>query len=857
MTPRTPYLSRRWVRLACAAAGLYAVFAIASWRGVPWAVRRALREVPKALPGFDARIADARFDPFRLALTVRGFALSQEKLGDLASCDEFYASLQPLDLLRLAVGLRDLRLTRPRLIATIGADGKTALDYLPKAPPAAEPAAPEKAPFIPRLVVRRFAIVNAAFDFESRLARAPQKVTLDPLNLELANLSTLPNAQGSYELSGRTDRGESVRWTGKLTVRPARLSGSLAAEALDLSRVTTAAPSSPVTVASGRFDASTDYELSFIDGVLAGTLSGAKASVRDMLWNLRSSTGAPRGPFTLAAGPARAELRVPLPLPPGAKATLMADSPFAGGEVGLEAFAAMNPTAVTAKLRVASVPLAPFSPLAPPPTEVVIDTGAVSLEARVSLSSGGADVTAEASFSLDDFSLSDRASRRTLVKLKRFSLDGVRASTKARAASIDKARLDKPFLRLFRGKDGRTNIEDALGVSFSSAPAETASDAHPAAPSAPAPASREKPWLAKLKRFDLNDGRAIVQDEGVAPPFALSVQGVSASLADLSTDGRSTATFASRGLVEKAPFLVSGRARASSSSAWVDMTLKCDGIQLPVFSPYSIQVIGYKLDQGALNLDLTESLAGRLIDTRNKVVVDQLTLGEKVPSPTALNVPVKLGLAILKDRNGVIDLDVPISGSLDDPKFRLLPVVLKTLLNVIVKAATSPFDALGAMMGGGADLGRVDFAAGESALAPAAVANLDKVVKALADRPALKIGVRGAASRLDSLAFGDAALRRQFRGSDPGAPELTPSEEKKVLAMHEKAFGSAAASVAEARARLDERMIPGGADLRGLALARAAAIQDYLTVAGVAADRFFSLEPSADAPATELQLDAR
>ncbi len=857
MTNPMPYLSRRWVRVAGVAAVCYALLAVVAWQAVPWAVRRALREVPKFLPGFEARITDARFDPFRLALTVRGFALSQEKLGDLAVCDEFYASLQPLQLLRLAVGLRELRLTRPRLIAAIAADGTSALDYLPKAP-AAAPAQPAKAPFIPRLVVRRLTIVNAALEFESRLTSAPQKVVLDPINLALENLSTLPNSQGSYELSGRTDRGESLRWNGQLTLRPARLKGSVSALGVDLSRVTDL-PSSPVTAASGRFDASTDYELSFIDGVFAGTLSDAKASVRDLLWNLRTSTAAPRGPFTLAAGPGRVELRAPLPAPPGAKATLIAESTLAGAKVDLEAFASFEPLAVAAKLRVAGLALAPFSPLGPPPTEVVIDSGTVSLEARVSMSSGGADTAGEVAFSLDDFSLSDRASRRPLLKLKRFAVDGVRASTKARVASIERVLVDKPFLRLFRGKNGRTNIEDALGVAFSSAPAA----AEPSAPRvAPPPASREKPWLAKLKRLDLHDGRVIAQDEGVTPAFALAVQGVSASLANLSTDGRSTATFASRGFVEKAPFLVSGRARASSMAAWIDLTLKCDGVQLPAFSPYAISVIGYKLDKGSLNLDLSESLAGRLIDTRNKVVVDQLTLGEKVPSPTALNVPVKLGLAILKDRNGVIDLNVPIAGSLDDPTFRLLPVAFKTLLSVIVKAATSPFDMLGAMMGGGADLGRIGFTAGESALTPAAAANLDKVVKALADRPALKIGVRGAASRRDALAFGDLALRRQLRGSAPGDAALTPSEEKKILALHEKAFGSAAASVEEARAKLDERLVPGDADLRGLALARAAAIQDYLTVAGVAADRFFSQDPSVNAataePATtELQLDAR
>jgi hypothetical protein len=128
MPGMSPLFSRRWVRVACAAAGVYLVVAAAAWRGVPWAVRRALREVPQNLPGFDARVSGVRFNPFQLALTVDGFALSQEKLGDLATCDEFYASLQPLDLLRLAVGLRDLRLTRPKLIATIAADGTSAVD---------------------------------------------------------------------------------------------------------------------------------------------------------------------------------------------------------------------------------------------------------------------------------------------------------------------------------------------------------------------------------------------------------------------------------------------------------------------------------------------------------------------------------------------------------------------------------------------------------------------------------------------------------------------------------------------------------------------------------------------------------
>src|SRR5512144_2464821 len=136
---RKNLLKSPWTRRLGAAAGVYALFALVSLWGVPAAVRRALREVPKALPGFDARVADLSFDPLRLALTARGFAFSHEALGDLATCDETYASFQPLSLLRLAIGFRELRFTRPRLIATITPDGKSPLSYLPESPPSAAP----------------------------------------------------------------------------------------------------------------------------------------------------------------------------------------------------------------------------------------------------------------------------------------------------------------------------------------------------------------------------------------------------------------------------------------------------------------------------------------------------------------------------------------------------------------------------------------------------------------------------------------------------------------------------------------------------------------------------------------------
>ncbi len=859
---KTDWTKSLWVRRSAMGLALYLLACAAARLTVPWAVGRALREVPRRLPGFTAKIDEARFDPFRLSLTVRGFSLSQAKLGEIASCEEFFASFQPLDLLRLAVGLRHLRFTRPRLVAVIAADGTSVLDALPKSAPSSSTAAvAASTPFVPRVVVHHLLIERAAIELDSRLPRAPQRLAADPINLALDNLSTIPEAKGSYTFSARTDRGESLTWSGKLVVRPPSLAGEISVKNADLSRESTAAPRAPAAVTAGRLDASTRYAIAYSSGVLTADLSDSNLAVRGLYWRLRASTAPARGPFSLGVGPGGVHLRARLPAAVGDKVSLSAQTRVAGrGSVRLDAAAMATPSSGRATLRVVDFPLAPFSPLAPAPTELSIDSGAVTLTAElVAASPRDAGVTAD--FSLDGFSLSDRASRRTLARLRRFAISGARAALKSRRASVDLVELDDPFLRVARDASGLTNIQRALGLSVSTETA--ASPAPPASASASARKPASSPaWRARLKRFAMRGAALSVEDSAVAPPFALSVRAVRADLKDLTSDARSTASFSAAGLVETAPFDASGSVRLSSAAAWITAKVKTQGVQLSAFTPYAIAVIGYKLDRGTLNLDLDESLAAREVDSRNKIVVDDLTLGQKVDSPTALRVPVKLGLAILKDRRGVIDLDVPISGSLDDPKFRLLPVILKTLVNLIVKAATSPFDALSAAMGGGADLGHVAFAAGSPSLAPAAEAGLDKVLQALNDRPSLSVGARGVAVKADALALGDLALRRRLRGPDPGPEALTPKEEKKLLALAASLAVAPAADAASARAALDARLAGSDADLRSLALARAAAIQSYLLSKGLAPARFFSLDPSggaqdAGAPLCALQLDVR
>ena len=847
--------SRKWIRRLAYAAGAYAVIAAVSWPAVPWAVRRALRIVPEALPTFAVSIERVAFNPLTLRLTMERLSVTQERFGELASCRSVSVALSPTALLRLAVGLRELKLVAPKLTLGIGPDGSSILDALPKKASEA-PAAPAKPGFIPRLVVGVLDVSEGELDFESRLRSAPQRLVARPIEFRLENLSTIPGDNGVHRLQAQTNQGESLDWQGRMTLRPPHLWGRVELGRADLTRLSTGAPDLPVDISGGRVNASSDYDVALESQTLTVSLKEARVAITGLMWRLKSAKEGPRGPFVLEVGPAKL-FAVAAAIPRG-RVTLEAEAPVAGtGLVRLKSYLTPKPLAGGAEVEVKDLPLAPFSPLGPPPTQVSLDSGSFSANGKASLA--GSDVDATLSFSLSDLKVSNRGTHRTLVRLGRLAVESARLSTKNRRLDVAAVRVEKPFLLLARGRDGKTNIESALGVSFATAAAPAPAATPAAAPRAAA--TPGAPLGARLGRLSVSGGRILAQDEAVAPAFALTVSEARLELTGLATDGRSTAAFSGGARVEDSPVSAEGKVRLSTSAAWVEARLKGDGIQLPVFSPYSGKMIGYKIEKGALSFDLDHKLAGRTIATKNHAMIDQMTLGEKVESPDAIKAPVKLGLAILKDRRGVIDLDVPIDGSLDDPDFHIAGAVIKTIVNLIIKAAVSPFAALGQMLGSKGDLGSVAFAAGQSALSPEQADQVQKVAQALLDRPQMLVGVRGAAGRVDALAVGDRALMKRLRGPDAGGAPLTPKEEQRVRTLYTEAFGAEAPAAAEARVKLEEKWRASDAEMRTLALARASAIKDALLARGIAEARFFSLEPSvapetAEAPC-QLQLDVR
>jgi len=245
-----------------------------------------------------------------------------------------------------------------------------------------------------------------------------------------------------------------------------------------------------------------------------------------------------------------------------------------------------------------------------------------------------------------------------------------------------------------------------------------------------------------VKKVVVESGQVNFTDLSVTPNFSTGVQALGGTISGISSKAASRAKVDLHGSVDQySPVAVTGEFNVLGPKLYTDIAMSFRNMELTVFNPYSGKFAGYNISKGKLTTELHYKVDGRKLDAQHHIVIEQLEFGEKTASKDAVSLPVKLAVSLLKDRNGVIDLNLPVTGSLDDPQFRLAPIIWKVFVNILEKAVTAPFALLGSLFGGGPDIQFIDFQPGVSALDPAALDKARAVAKALIERPQLKIEV--------------------------------------------------------------------------------------------------------------------
>jgi len=551
------------------------------------------------------------------------------------------------------------------------------------------------------------------------------------------------------------------------------------------------------------------------------------------------------------------------------------------GTFDAKAIVSIFPAGSEIEMKVRNLDVRGLDPYLDDKLNLLITQGDLSLDGVLKLAREGGVITNlsfRGGLQLDGFATVDGALNEDLIKWKSLGISGIEMTLNPLAVGVKEVSLEEPFVQFVLNTNGTSNLSEVLRKEPSTT--NTAVAVMPATNStAVAAAGGPKLMIDSVK---LSNAHLGFLDRSIEPNVRVSLQQLSGEVAGLSSEEPKRADVTFKGKVDNtAPIEISARINPLKAGETNELKAVFKSIELSPFGPYVGKYVGYRLNKGRLSLDVDYQLDGENLQAKNLINFDQLTLGAKTSSPDATKMPVKLAVAILKDRSGKIELDVPVEGNLKDPEFRLGKVIVGAIGNIITKLITSPFAALGSLFGGkGEEMSYVDFKPGLSELAPADLEKLDSLLKGLYERPELGLEIAGSfdpetdgpalkKERLDKelRARKWAALRKSEQSSvTPDKVTLSDSERGELLRKaYEEFLKANSASPTESKEKptvqeLERLMLAkieiSEGDLRLLAEERAKHVKEKILGAGkVEAERVFMAEStaeSADKPASRV-----
>ncbi|MDR0379193.1 MAG: DUF748 domain-containing protein, partial [Candidatus Accumulibacter sp.] len=559
------------------------------------------------------------------------------------------------------------------------------------------------------------------------------------------------------------------------------------------------------------------------------------------------------------------------------------------GEVAVDGTLGVQPLDANLKVKARTVELPPLQAYLAEKLDVGVARGHTTFDGTLRLrqpaEKGGKNAREKAddtltggfagSLTIGDFQATEKASaaRGTappdLLRWKSLRLSRLDVRFGPESVAIGDITLADFFARIVVSPQGKLNL---LELARADETAEANAGAVRAASSggtATAPvAARDGPVLpVTIGKVALRGGSVRFTDNFVKPNYTANLQGIAGSVTGLSSRTGTQAALTLTGRYDRvAPLDVSARINPLSAEPYLDLRAEVKGIELTSLSTYAEKYAGYAIEKGKLSLFVKYRIENGQLEAENRVFLDQLTFGDAVDSPDATALPVRLAVALLKNRDGEIDVNLPVSGSLDDPQFSVGGLIVRVVVNLLAKAATSPFALIGAMFGDDEALSEVEFDAGRAALASEAAGRLENLAKALIDRPALKFEIEGWADpaqdgdglkrvflerRLRGLKYGDRSGQNTGSSAPAGPVEITKEEYPGLLERVYRAerfpkprneIGIERSLPVEEMERLILVNTPVGEnDLKALGDRRARAVRDWLVARNVAGDRIFLL----------------
>ncbi len=435
------------------------------------------------------------------------------------------------------------------------------------------------------------------------------------------------------------------------------------------------------------------------------------------------------------------------------------------GKLDVRGDVTVEPLTAAVELTSSQIGIKPFQPYFDRFVELDVAKGAIDLDGKVQYAQihpKGPLLRYQGNVAIKNLSMVERSAAREFLSWRMLALNRLAVNVEPTSIKIGEIGLQEPSAHVVVQQDGSLNLSHLIVASDQGGAPPTES-----APDSKKPAKKESPPVSiSIETVTLVKAAATFADQSIQPNVETGIHDLTGTIKGLSSKQLAKADVALAGKVDNvAPLKIAGKINPLSEDAYTDLVLTFDSMDLTTVAPYAGKYVGRPITKGKLFLDLKYNVSQKQLTAENKVLVDQFTLGESTNSPDATSLPVGLALALLKDRKGQIDIDLPVRGDLNDPNFKYGRAVLNVLGNLITKIATSPFAALGSLVGGsGEDLAYVEFLPGTEELSGKETAKLVSLAKALDARPGLRLEVAGAADpKLDGLALAQQQFQIQLR----------------------------------------------------------------------------------------------
>ncbi len=527
-----------------------------------------------------------------------------------------------------------------------------------------------------------------------------------------------------------------------------------------------------------------------------------------------------------------------------------------GGEMRVVGQIQEAPLQVNAKLFVNKLALPPFASYLKDVALLKLQSGNMDVDGKIHFhQQPKPQLTFEGGVAVNDFAANDLKLNERFLAWKHLVASGMTWQLQPMALHIKEVRAEQPFTRVVIAPDNSINLEQIVAKGSQAVTIKTAAIT-------PSPA-----MPITIDKTIVSNGTMLFADFTLTPQFATGIQSLNGDIRGISTTANTYAQVSLQGRVDQYGTAdIKGAINPFSPDKNTQMQVKFDNLELTTLTPYSSKFAGYRIDKGKLSLDLHYNVVNRQLVAKNKIVLTQLRLGDRVDSPDAKNLPLRLAIALLTDSNGVIDLDIPISGSLDDPQFKVAPIIWQALVSVVTKVATAPFRFIASLIGGGDDMDSMAFSAGDAQLNSEVIGKLSAVADALTKRPSLSLELRGTFDAVaDTQAIKTVMFNRLLSAhmvknnqeltalsvwyaeskSDKALAEfralhLKPTKNSEELALSQSNY------IQALRNELVDLQLVSEGELRQLAIERAKAMRSHLVEKHhIQEARVFVLEPEA------------